>query len=229
MTAPLRVGLMVPINNTTMERELLGWLPEGSTCTTVRIPRSKGLLTAETMPAYRAQALALAAQFAGRNLDVVAYGCTAAGFISGPAGDARLAAELGAVTGTPVVTTARSMVLALQMAGARNVALVTPYQDAVNEQLSAFLADGDIRVARLASFRAPDVEALGRIEAGAVARMARATMDADCDALFIACSQLPTLGILESLAKEYAPRPVSSSICATAREALRAAETRVAH
>ena len=36
---PLRVGLMVPINNTTMERELLAWLPAGSRCTTLRIPR----------------------------------------------------------------------------------------------------------------------------------------------------------------------------------------------
>ena len=25
---PIRVGLMVPINNTTMEGELLGWLPD---------------------------------------------------------------------------------------------------------------------------------------------------------------------------------------------------------
>ena len=27
MASNLHVGLMVPINNTTMERELLGWLP----------------------------------------------------------------------------------------------------------------------------------------------------------------------------------------------------------
>ncbi|MBI3937052.1 MAG: hypothetical protein HY323_08745, partial [Betaproteobacteria bacterium] len=64
MTAALKVGLMVPINNTTMERELLVWLPAGSTCVTLRIPRGKGLLTAETLPAYKAQALALAARFA---------------------------------------------------------------------------------------------------------------------------------------------------------------------
>lgn len=135
MTTALRVGLMVPINNTTMERELLAWLPPGSTCTTIRIPRSKDLLTAQTVPAYRAQALALATQFAEQDLDVIAYGCTAAGLISGPAGDAQLAADLSAATGKPVVTTARSMVLALQDAKAKDIALVTPYLDAVNEQL----------------------------------------------------------------------------------------------
>ena len=38
MTAALKVGLMVPMNNTTMERELLAWLPAESTCATLRIP-----------------------------------------------------------------------------------------------------------------------------------------------------------------------------------------------
>ena len=41
---PLRVGLMVPANNTTMEVELAAWLPAGSTITTVKIPRGAGLL-----------------------------------------------------------------------------------------------------------------------------------------------------------------------------------------
>ena len=60
---PIRVGLMVPINNTTMEGELLGWLPEGSTVRTLRIPRGKGLLTEETLPAYKEAAVELAKQF----------------------------------------------------------------------------------------------------------------------------------------------------------------------
>ena len=219
MTDALHVGLMVPINNTTMEREVLAWLPAGSTCTTLRIPRGKGMLTAETLPDYKASALALATQFADPGIDVVAYGCTAAGFISGPAGDARLQAELGSVTGKPVVTVARSMVLALQEAGAREIALVTPYLDAVNEQLKAFLADGGIRVRRFDSFYAKDVDELGRIEAPAVARLARETMDDGCDALFIACAQLPTRDILGGLEREF-KRPALSSIQVTAQKAL---------
>ena len=45
MSTPLRVGQMVPANNTTMEVELACWLPAGSTITTVKIPRGAGLLT----------------------------------------------------------------------------------------------------------------------------------------------------------------------------------------
>jgi maleate cis-trans isomerase len=216
MAMPLRVGLMVPANNTTMEGELRAWLPEGSTVTTVRIPRGAGLLTRETMPAYRDTAIALAAeQFGPGRQDLIAYGCTAAGFISGPRGDAELAAELARVTGLPVVTTARAMVRALQAEGAREIAVVTPYQDAVNAQLTDFLADGGIRVKRLESFRAPDVAALGRITAEEVRYLALATMGRDCDALFIGCSQLPTHAVLAELAAHFG-RPAWSSISATA-------------
>jgi maleate cis-trans isomerase len=179
------------------------------------------MLSAATLPEYKAHALELAKAFKDPAIDVVAYGCTAAGFISGPAGDAALQRELAAVTGKPVATTARSMVLALQAAGASNIALVTPYLDDVNDRLKAFLSAAGIEVRRFASFYAPDVEALRRIRADEVAGLARSTMGDDCDALFIACSQLPTLTILDGLAHEF-DRPALSSIQATAQYAQRA-------
>jgi len=124
---PLSVGLMVPANNTTMEVELPAWLPPDSTVTTVKIPRGQGLLTKETLPAYRDSAIALARRhFARGGFDLIAYGCTAAGFLSGPASDAELAAMLTAATGLPVVTTARAMVNALQHEQAKRIAVVTP-------------------------------------------------------------------------------------------------------
>lgn len=221
MTKPLRVGLMVPINNTTMESELAAWLPPGTIVTRIGIPRGPGLLTRETMPAYRDTAVALAAQhFSPTTHDIIAYGCTAAGFISGPAGDAALAEELARVTGLPVVTTARAMVLALQHVGAKEIAVVTPYQDAVNAQLTEFLADGGIRVKRLDSFRAADVGALGRITAAEVRELSERTMGPDCDALFIGCSQLPTHAVLPGLTASFG-KPALSSIGATAWQAMR--------
>ena len=219
-SAPLNVGLMVPSNNTTMEGELLAWLPAGSTVVTVKIPRGPGLLTAETIPAYRDSAVALARQHLRQGIDLIAYGCTAAGFILGPSGDAELCAMLTDATGLPVVTTACAMVSALRHDQARRVAVVTPYQDSVNAQLTAFLRHGGIEVVRLETFRAPDVAALGRITAAEVRELARATMGRDCDALFIGCSQLPTYAILDDLREEFG-RPAWSSIRATAWDAVR--------
>lgn len=227
MKRSLQLGLMVPANNTTMEPELLALLPTGSTCATLRVPRSKGLLTPESIPAYKKEALALAERFAGINPEVIAYGCTAASFMTGKAGDAEFAARLAGITGKPVVTTAQAMVAVLQEAGAKRIALVTPYGDVVNDCLKTYLADSGIEVRCFDSLYAADVEALGRIGSGEVAEMARKTVDDGCDALFIACSQLPTCDILPGLREELG-RPVFSSVQATAREAARAVHLKIA-
>jgi maleate cis-trans isomerase len=180
------------------------------------------LLTEASIPEYKAQALALARRFIGQEHDVVAYGCTAASFISGRAGDAAFARELADLTGKPVVTTAQAMVAVLHEHQAKDIALVTPYADRVNARLKAYLADSGIRVQRFNSFDAADVEALGRIQAGEVAALAAETMSADCDALFIACSQLPTYEIVDELRSRFG-RPVWSSVQATANAAWRMA------
>lgn len=218
----IRVGLMVPENNTTMAHETLAWLPPGSRVETLRIPRGKQILTRETLPAYREVALTLASRFARDDIDVVIYGCTAAGFISGPSGDASLAQELAEVTNKPVVTAARSMVLALQScAQARTIALVTPYPETVNRQLALFLDEAGIAVQRMSTMDLKDTAALGRVEAHQVELLARRAMASgpDVDALFIACSQLPTATILSGLEQEFG-RPAWSSIRASAWQAL---------
>jgi len=215
METALRVGLMVAANNTTMEQELVAWLPAGASCMTLRIPRGKGDLTLADIPAYVARATALARAFTDEPLDIVVYGCTAAGILAGPRRDAEIAASLARVTGKPVVTTAGAMVDSLHHAGAREVALVTPYPDLVNDRLKAFLAASGIHVRKLASFGAASTDELAGSSGDQVAGLARETMDDDCDALFIACSQVPTYAILGGLAQEFG-RPVLSSIQATA-------------
>jgi maleate cis-trans isomerase len=203
-----------------MERELPAWLPGGSACRRIGIPRGKGMLTAATLPDYISQAMALARDFADDSLDLVAYGCTAAGFLAGPARDAEIASELARVTGKPVVTTATSMTAVLQHIGARRIVLVTPYQDFVNERLRAFLEQSGIAVEVLASFDAQTVDELAAITPEQIVARAREATRPGCDALFIACSQLPTCGILPGLERDLG-LPVWSSIKATAWNALR--------
>lgn len=221
MAKPLKIGLMVPANNTTMEGELLEWLPQGASCRTLRIPRQQGLLTMADIPAYVGQAESLAEAFAGDPVDLVVYGCTAAGILAGPERDAGIAESLSGITGAPVVTTASSMVESLRVARAHDIALVTPYAPEVNGQLKSLLARSGIAVRRMSSFGASNVEELGKIGVEQVAARARETMDKECDALFIACSQLPTRSVVGPLEREF-KRPVWSSIKATAWRACNA-------
>lgn len=211
-----KIGLLVPINNTTMEHELAKFMHGDVEVCLRRIPRGKGTLSKADVPAYKAAAVDLARTF-DDDIDVVAYGCTAAGFLSGPSGDSEIAQMLADATGKPVVTTARSMVDTLQEVGANDIAVVTPYREAVNSQLRAFLAESGIRVTRLETFGAETTEELGRIRADEVSARARTTMSDDCHGLFIACSQLPTASILEDLRGTYTV-PVWSSISATGHQ-----------
>jgi len=227
MTPTLRVGLMVPANNTTMARELPQWLPGYATVTTVRIPRGVDLLTRDTLPAYRDAALELARAFAKDSVDCVAYGCTAAGFLGGPAADRELAADLMRVTGKPVVTTAGAMVAVLRGERLARIAVITPYGREVNTQLRAFLADGGIGVGTLATLDAADVDALGRLTSADVLALARTALDPSCDGMFIACSQLPTADAIGQLEQQWG-KPVWSSIRATARQLVRHHEARTA-
>jgi maleate cis-trans isomerase len=75
----------------------------------------------------------------------------------------------------------------------------------------------------LASFRAQSVIELAAITPAQIAALARAVMRDSCDGLFIACSQLPTAGILEDLERESG-RPAWSSIRATAWQAMQHVE-----
>ena len=211
LPSPLRVGLMVPANNTTMETELLAWLPPRSTCQTLRIARGPALLDATTLPAYRAGALELAKSFERESLDVIVYGCTAAGFISGPDADTELGAHIAELTGLPTITTAQAMVRMLARHAVKRVALVTPYLDVVNERLTAFLAAYDIVVTSLSSFKARNVDELAAISSAQVAELTRQALHTDSDAVFVACSQLPTLEVVRTLAATSA-KPLFSSI-----------------
>lgn len=219
---PLRVGLMVPANNTTMEREIPGWMPDGTSCAVIRIPRPPGLLTPRDIPAYVQSAVDLAGAYAADAVDVVVYGCTAAGILAGPRQDAAIARTLAERTGAPVVTTATSTARWLRERGLQRIALLTPYSEEVNQRLVEFLAHFGVGVAVRHSLGATTTEELGRITSDEVAAAAHALMRPECDGMFIACSQLPTAGVREALEAGFG-RPVGSSIHATAVHASQAA------
>ena len=154
------------------------------------------MLTPADLPAYLAHTVELARTFATAGTDLIAYGCTAAGFMAGPQRDAEVAAEISGLTGKPVVTTASAMTAALEQLGARRVTVVTPYLDTVNERLTGLHRGvGHSRreprelSAPRPSTRSPPSRPVQIVD------LARAAMSPRSDAMFIACSQLPTRAI----------------------------------
>jgi maleate cis-trans isomerase len=186
-----------------------------------RVKRPARTLMREDLPAYAEATLAAVEPFLGSRPDVLFYGCTAAGFLAGPDGNAAMVDKLRAKTDAMVVSTAGAMVQALRSAGASSTAVVTPYLDPVNEGLRSYLEVSAITVETLNSFHCKTTDELGRITPQQVFALALSTVTPRSKALFIACSQLPTIGIIAALRARLGI-PVWSSVGATAWAGTRA-------
>jgi maleate cis-trans isomerase len=205
--------LVIPANNTTFEGELAQLCPD-LRILTARVKRPARTLTVEDLPDYRVSTLAAVEPFLAEKIDLVIYGCTAAGFMSGPAGNGAMVDKLAERTGVETISTASAMIETLQHDNVRRTAVVTPYLAAVNDGMRRYLAAYDIDVEVLSSFECATTEALGRLTQADVLQRSRATVTKQSKALFIACSQLPTANIVNGLRAEL-KIPVSSSIVAT--------------
>ncbi|HEX5213256.1 MAG TPA: hypothetical protein VFW22_16140 [Pseudolabrys sp.] len=213
--------VVVPENNTTMEPEIGALCPALAPMPVARVKRPPRTLLLEDLPAYADATLDAVAPYADEQLDLVIYGCTAAGFLGGPAGNAAMIDKLRANTGADVVSTAGAMVDVLRNAGVGETAVVTPYLQPVNDGLRAYLESSGIAVETLNSFFCKTTAELGAITEEQVFDLALRTVTPRSKSLFIACSQLPTLQAVAALRAKL-DIPVWSSIQATAWAAVNA-------
>jgi maleate cis-trans isomerase len=215
MRQTIKTLIVVPENNTTMEPEISALCPALAPIPVARVKRPARTLQIEHLPAYAEATLDAIEPFAAEQFDLVIYGCTAAGFLGGPSGNARMVERLRERTRATVVSTAGAMVEALRSAGVSNTAVVTPYLRSVNDGLCDYLESSGIHVETLNSFFCKTTAELGQITEDQVLALARRTVTARSKSLFVACSQLPTLNVVAQLRAEL-EIPVWSSIQATA-------------
>jgi maleate cis-trans isomerase len=178
------------------------------------------LLRISDLPAYRTSTIAAVTALGVTGANVIVYGCTAAGFLAGPKGDTEISKALSDLVGAPTISTSSAMAAALSYSHATRVDVVTPYLDAVNDGLKAYLEASGYSTATLNSFRCQTTAQLGQVTSEQVLRKALATKSDAGEAMFIACSQLPTLEVLPRL-RERLKYPVWSSVQATAWATLR--------
>ena len=148
-----------------------------------------------------------------------AYVDTSISFVRGLAGDAEIAGRLASRLGCPSVTTSTAVAEALSELGARRIAVLSVYTEAVEERLRAFYTQHGITTVSIVRRRRS-------YPAGATSRELGETMpdelvadaaviDADTiDALFIPCTALRTLDAIDPLERALGV-PVVTAIQAT--------------
>ncbi len=209
-----RIGLLVPSINTTMEPEMWSLVPENVSVHTARIAGGREG-TPEELRGMEAAGREACERIAMVEPDVVLFSCTSGSFYEGPAWNRQFSAELEAIAGAPAVTTTGAMTAALAEGGLRRVDVVTPYVETTNERLKQYLKAEGVEVTRLGAFDMLDMFDHAKIQPEDVYRKARETVTQESDGVFIACTQVRALEVVDMLERDLG-KPVYSAVQATA-------------
>jgi arylmalonate decarboxylase len=229
-----RIGLLIPSANTVVEPEFARLLPPGISVHGARLRNARNdLADGLGMLAHVERA---ADELGSARVDVLALACTTASFIRGQDGErelrqriARAAAAASSASGgghapPAVVTTSGAVVAALRALGIDRTVLVTPYLPDVNALEEAFLREHGVAVAATAGQPVDDACAIADLRPETVYHLARAAVRhaaGQATGIFLSCTNLPTLPIIDALEQDTG-LPVVTSNQATAWACLRA-------
>jgi maleate isomerase len=218
-----RIGFIELSTSIAISAEVPGVLPDSV----------KALMTRLQLPGGEVSAAALDRMVGGDRLEqaareladgdcrVVAFACTTGSLIKGAGFDRELVARMERASGVRATTTSTALLAALSALGARRVAVATPYVDELNDLEAQFLEAQGFEVAAMRGLGIASDPDIARVP---YARTRELVLDAvagagDADTVFISCTNLPTLAVLDSLEQELG-RPVISSVAVTVWHAL---------
>ena len=142
-------------------------------------------------------------------LNVVGYGCTAASMVIGEEEVGRLIhkARPNAAYTTPIT----AMQAAMRTFGAKNIAILTPYHDSVNQGIRDYVVNRGLNVPVLGSFNEQNDNNVARITLASVKNAAiELGQESDVDAVFVSCTNVRLLEVVEDL-EQMLGKPVTSS------------------
>lgn len=157
----------------------------------------------------------------GLPLDVVAFGCTSAAMVIG---EETVAARIREVRpGVACTTPMTAAFAAFRSLGARRVGLLTPYVEDINQAMRRHIEAAGFPVTAVGSFNEGDDLKVARITPDAVRRAAADIGACEAvDAVFVSCTSLRLVDVVEDLESELG-KPVTSSNHAMAWHCLRLA------
>ena len=156
---------------------------------------------------------------------VVAFACTAASFVGGPEREAELRETIIEAGAPRAVTTSGGLVEALRRLEIDRVAVATPYSNDLAGNLFEFLAEVGFDIIATHALGLLDPDEVADLSPVAVEEMARRADHPDAEAIFLSCTNLPTVRDLGSLSTTLG-KPVLSSNLVTMAAALDAAGLR---
>jgi maleate isomerase len=201
-----------------MEPEFWRLIPQGVSIHTTRIRLER--VNVEELLSMEKSAEEASRLLATADVDIIVYGCTTGSLVGGLGYDKKIARIIESASKRPAVTTATAVIEALKKLKAKNIALATPYIDEVNEKEVEFLEKHGFNVVDLKTFRIEKNTEIGKVPPERVYRLVRSLDLTHAEAVFISCTNLRTIEVIDPLERDLG-LPVISSNTATAWLTLR--------
>lgn len=206
-----QIGMIVLQADETIEMDMRRLLPAQAELLVSRVPSGQEVTSASLSAMESSLTGSAALMPEGARFSAIGYGCT-----SGTAeiGAARIRELVQAGARTPAVTDPLSaLIAACAHLGLHRIGVLSPYVAEVSQTLCDTLSEAGIEVGALASFNQSTESLVARISQGSIHRGAhRLSRMAHCDAIFLSCTNLRTLPLIEPLEAELGLPVLSSNL-----------------
>jgi len=210
--AKARIGLILPAANHVLEPEFWRLLPKGVSLHTSRMLNTEASLKdTEQMNRHMVKA---ARELSIIQPSIVAYGCTTGSFMKGLGWDLEISKKIGSVVNAPVMTTSTGVIKALKEMRVKTLSVASPYIEEVNVREREFLEAHGFQVLEIRGMGILNAFEIGLVDSKEVYEFGKRIFKEGSDTLFLSCTNLRTLEIIERLEKEL-NKPVVSSNQAT--------------
>ena len=214
-----RIGIIVPSPNTVMEMEFHKMLPKGVAIITNRVRAFE--VSVKTFELMESEIEEAAIELADAGVDIIIFGCTLGSLFKGAGYDEKLSSIIQDKTNVKAITTATAVRLAFRALKLSVISVITPYTDEMNQKEKSFFEKEGFIVSSIKGLGYTKNLVTGRQYPESVYQFARDnTTKANCDGLFISCTDFRTLEIIPLLEKDL-DKPVISSNQASMWMALR--------
>lgn len=213
-----RIALIRPGVTPSTEMDFHSRIPQGVAVSTSSVEYDR--VTLDGLQAMSDRVAACAARYRGFPMDLVVFACTTGSMVGGPGYDKRLIAQIQAACGIPAITTTTALLEAFSALGLKRLSIVTPYSTALNEMEQRFLSSEGIETGAITGLGHEDIRAVPFVRPEEMYDLAVRQGARGCDALFISCTGICVLDIIQPL-EEKLGVPVITSNQATIWNALR--------
>ena len=208
-----RLGLIVLQSDETIENEFRQMFSDPAIALYHTRISSAPEVTPETLALMEKEIPHAVQMFPRVELDAIGYACTSGATVIGPD---NIAKAVQSIRPTTLVTDPLTATIAWCRANdVKRLGFLTPYIASVSESMRTKLIDAGLEIVSFGSFEQEDEHTVATISEASILAAAEVIDTAECQAIFISCTNLRALNVVKD-AQQILEKPVISSNTALA-------------